>query len=179
MDIKRSSSGIEDTGVDYPPEWSSFYNHAMNVTFCEFGDGRYTPIVDHGRLTIAVNDTTVATNRAYCPRLGDRPAFQISFYSFAVFLQYLPRGVEQRVAPTRVFDPFTTVKTSKFRHQLNRLHSAVGEMETPQNRVFNKHDPVMKELIEGVCSAVITSIKEIFTFEEVCRAYTYLLDEGF
>ncbi|KAF4683325.1 hypothetical protein FOZ60_009339 [Perkinsus olseni] len=179
MDIKRSSSGIEDTGVDYPPETSSFYNHAMNVTFCEFDDGRFTPIVDHGQLTIAVNDTTVATDRAYCPRLGDRPAFQISFYSFAVFLRYLPHGVEKQVAPTRVFDPFTMVKTSEFRHQLNRLHSAVDEMETPQNRVFKKHDPVMKELIEGVCSAVITSIKEIFTFEEVCRAYTYLFDEGF
>ncbi|KAF4727034.1 hypothetical protein FOZ62_025766 [Perkinsus olseni] len=102
-------------------------------------------------LVLAVNATTVTTERAWCPRLGDRPAFEESSF----FLEF-------------TFDTGLTV---------NKLYRAIDEIGIPESLVFEKDNPVMKELIEGVCSAVMISIKEIFTFEEMCRAYTYLLEK--
>ncbi|KAF4683327.1 hypothetical protein FOZ60_009341 [Perkinsus olseni] len=113
-DIKQSSSSVEDTGVDYPPETGSFYNALLNVTFCEFDKDRIT---DQRWLVLAVNATTVTTERAWCPRLGDRPAFEESSFFTGVYFRYMPDGAEKKLAPTRVFDPFRMVEFSRVRRQ--------------------------------------------------------------
>ncbi|KAF4651410.1 hypothetical protein FOL46_000344, partial [Perkinsus olseni] len=161
---------------DYPAEYGSFYHGNLETTFCEFGeaiyvaDGRGSP-----RLSIKVTATTVSTSNVACPRIGDRPAFEMFFYPAAVNLHYLPDGPMKKLDRVHVFDPFA-METSRFRRQLNGLYSALREVEDPRDKFF-KNDPAMKGSIEGICSAVLTSVKEIYTFEELCRAYTNFLEE--
>ncbi|KAF4683326.1 hypothetical protein FOZ60_009340 [Perkinsus olseni] len=175
METRQSSSSIEDTGVDYPAEYGSFYHGNSETTSCKFREAIYEAVGRSPRLNIEVTATTVSTSSVVCPRIGDRPAFEMFFYPAAVSLHYLPGGPIKKLHRVHVFDPFA-METSRFRHQLNRLHSALRWVENPRDKFF-KNDPAMKGSIEGICSAVLTFVKEIFTFEELCRAYTNFLEE--